>query len=96
MTAQQALDHLERALMKDEQGRFFFCCKTAIVIIKLHGITSPLRFPACDKIGFRIDGAALTIECLASGAVKKLVRWEEIETLAVGEPEMAHGNLFQG
>jgi hypothetical protein len=96
MTAQEANLHLEQALAKDPAGRYRFLCRKALVVVRLFGRTSPARFAARDKVGFRIDDWALTVEALDTGAIRKQFTWLQIESLSVGEPEMDNGPLFQG
>ena len=96
MTAQEANLHLEQALAKDPAGRYRFLCRKALVIVRVFGRTSPARFGARDKVGFRIDDRALTVEALDTGAIRKQFTWLQIESLSVGEPEIDNGPLFQG
>jgi len=96
MTPDDAIQRLDAACIKDCDGRFFFGCKGAVVILRLHGVHEPIEFPARDKLAFRIDRKSLKIERRDTGEVQNVFSWDDIESLTAGEPEMAHGKLFQG
>ena len=96
MTSDQALHHLETALIRDSEGRFRFACVKALVSIKLLGKPGCQRFGAKDKVAFRLDQDTLTIEHLNTGMAWRRFTWEQIDTLTAGEPETDSGSLFQG
>ena len=96
MTSDQALTHLETALIRDRAGTFRFACPKALVSIKLFGKPGCQHFAARDRVAFRIDEKALTIQHTDTGMTWHRFFWEQIETLAAGEPETDSGSLFQG
>lgn len=96
MTAQDAIQMLERALTKDNAGRYCFACRKASLFVRLRGILCASQFAARDKIGFRTDELGLTVEELKTGIVRKQFAWKQIESLCAGEPETDNGTLFQG
>lgn len=96
MTPEEAIQHLRRSCLKDHEGRYFFSCKEGFVAVRLRGIHDPLRFPARDRVAFRIGATGLQIERPDNGIVAKFFGWNEIESLMAGEPEMTGGALFQG
>ena len=96
MTTEDAIKRLEGGCLQDREGRFFFSCRGAVVVIKLHGVKELLHIPARDRVAFRIGAEALIIERLDTGVRKNWFPWSEIESLTAGEPEMAGGALFQG
>ncbi len=96
MTSDQALTHLGTALIRDREGTFRFACPKALVSIKILGKPGCQRFAAKDRVAFRIDEKELTIEHTDTGMAWHRFPWEQIETLAAGEPETDSGSLFQG
>jgi hypothetical protein len=96
MRVEEAERHLAGALARDPNGRFAFACKNALVTLRLRGSPEPLRFVLHDNVGFRTGRHGLTIEHLKTGAVRKRFAWDDLESVAAGEPEMADGSLFQG
>ena len=96
MAPHEAARNFQMACVNDREGRYFFSCKSAAVIVRLRGLHGPLSFPARARFRFRIDPDALQVERLDSGAIYLSIPWEDIESLAAGEPEMAGGALFQG
>jgi len=96
MTAREAHVHLDHALARDPAGRYCFRCRKALVLIRLYGGRSPARFCVRDRVGFRVNDDALTVEALDTGAVRKQFTWLQIESLSAGEPEVDNGPLFQG
>ena len=96
MTAQEAIDRLEPALSKDENGCYRFACRKASLVLRLLDKRVPLRFAPRDQVGFRTDDRALTVEELHTGVVRMQFAWKQIESLAAGEPEIDNGPLFQG
>ena len=96
MTPEDAINRLKRSCLQDRDGRYFFSCKSGVVVVRLHGIADPMQFPGRDHFAFRIGPEFFHIERRETGAAVQIFKWAEIETLAVGEPEMAGGALFQG
>jgi len=96
MTAQDAIQLLEPALMKDHAGRYYFACRKVALFVRLRGMLAPTRFAARDKMGFRTDELGLTVEELKTGVVRKKFPWKQMEDLFAGEPETDNGSLFQG
>ena len=96
MTSDEALSHLGTALIRDSEGKFRFACVKALVSIKLLGNPGCQRFAAKDRVAFRLDQNALTIERLDTGMPWRRFTWEQIDTLTAGEPETDSGSLFQG
>lgn len=96
MEQSEVIARLEPALMKDGQGRYCLLCKKASVVFKLRGHSSQLRFVARDKIALRTESHGLTLEDSETGAVQRVVLWDDIECLMAGEPETDNGSLFQG
>jgi hypothetical protein len=96
MRADEAEKRLAGALAKDSYGRYVFACKNAIVTVRLRGESEPLRYGLHDRVVFRTAPHALAVEHLETGATSIQFRWEDLETLAAGEPETADGSLFQG
>ena len=96
MTAEEAIQHLQTSCLRDHEGRYFFSCKEAFVSVKLRGIDEPLHFQARDKFVFRIGADFLQVERSDAPAVHRAFPWEEIESLAAGEPEASASGLFQG
>jgi hypothetical protein len=96
MDAREAAIRLEHTLAKGPDGRYCFACKKAFVMLKLVGRAHRVRFGARDQVAFRADPVCLTVERRDNGAVKQRFTWEQIECLAVGEPEVDNGPLFQG
>jgi hypothetical protein len=96
MTAQEGVERLKHVLTKDDADRYRFCCRKAFLMVRLLGLASPLRFSARDEVGFRIDERDLSVEEIKTGAIRKQFPWEQVECLAVGEPETDNGTLFQG
>ena len=96
MTPEDAIRRLESSCLQDREGRYFFSCKSGIVMVKLRGVADVMRFPARDHFAFRIGPEFLHIERQNSAAAVQIFKWSEIDTLAAGEPEMAGGALFQG
>ena len=96
MTPEDAIQQLEASCLKDRDGLFFFSCKEGLVALKLQGIAEAVHFPARDRLGFRIGPQGLGVERLSLGTQERFYRWDEIESLVAGEPEMSGGALFQG
>ena len=96
MTPEDAISRLKDSCLQDREGRYFFSCKSGIVVVRLRGAADSIRFPARGHFAFRIGQDFLQIERQETGAVLQIFRWPEIEMLAAGEPEMAGGALFQG
>ena len=96
MTAEEGINRLNAGCVKDREGRFFFSCKEAVVVLKVRGVHHPLHFPAQDRVAFRIADNGLKVERLDTGVAEKFFRWAEIESLVAGEPETTSGTLFQG
>ncbi len=96
MTSDEALKHLETALIRDSEGKFRFACMKALVSIKLRGQSRCKCFAAKDRVVFRIDHTALIIEHLDNGTTRYQFEWEQIVMLTAGEPETDSGSLFQG
>ncbi len=96
LTAAEASDRLSWALIKDEDGRYRFACRKALVTIKIYGARDRVRFCARDKVTFRIDPATLTVEQIDTGVIRSQYAWDQIECLAAGEPETDCRDLFQG
>ena len=96
MTSDEALYHLGTALIRDSEGKFRFACVKALVSIKLFSKRECQRFAAKDRVAFRLDPNALTVERLDTGLPCRRFAWDEIDTLTAGEPETDSGSLFQG
>ena len=96
MTPEDAISSLKGSCLQDREGRYFFSCKSGVVVVRLCGAVDSMKFPARDKFAFRIGPEFLHIEQRETGAVVQIFEWAEIEMLAAGEPEMAGGALFQG
>ena len=76
----------------DNRYRFV---RNGILVLKLTN-TAPRRFKARDKVSFRIDCRGVIVEDLKTSAPRERFLWEDIESLAAGEPETTSGALFQG
>lgn len=83
-------------MKRDDAGTFHFACGKAMVSIKLVGHPGCRRFCAKDRVVFLTDGNALTIQYSESRITRCRFPWDQIETLAAGEPETDSGSLFQG
>jgi hypothetical protein len=96
VTSEEGVRRLEPALRRDAAGAFHFACVKALVSIKLRGHHGCRRFCAKDHVVFVADGNALTIQYKETGVMRCRFPWDQIETLAAGEPETDSGSLFQG
>ncbi len=96
MQAYEAAERLQGALARDPYGRYAFACKNAIVTLRVRGNPEPLRYGWRDKVAFRTEPHALAFEHADSGTVRMQFQWDDLESLAAGEPETADGSLFQG
>ena len=96
MTPQDAISRLEGSCLQDREGRYFFSCRSGVVVVRLHGMADSMQFPGRNHFAFRIGPEYFQIERRETGAAIQIFKWAEIETLAAGEPEMAGGALFQG
>jgi len=96
MTPEDVVCRLKGSCLQDREGRYFFSCKSGIVVVRLRGAAHSMQFPARDHFAFRIGPEFLHVERRETGAVVQVFKWAEIEMLAAGEPEMAGGVLFQG
>lgn len=66
------------------------------MLVKFRDSRATKLFSAADRVSFRIDDLGIAVTDLRTGAVRELLLWQEIETLAAGEPETSNGMLFQG
>ncbi len=73
-----------------------FSSRKAMLFVRLLGARSLVQFAAHDGVAFRIDDANLTVEDLKTRAVRKILPWSRIESVAMGEPESDNSYLFQG
>lgn len=96
MNVQDAMGQLSGKLMKKGQDRFCFPCGKAVLFIRLAGARSLVRFAAHEDVAFRIDAANLIVEDLRTHAVRRMLPWDRIESVAMGEPESDNSCLFQG
>jgi hypothetical protein len=96
MTLCEAAQNLQFSLTRDNAGIYHLPCPKALLKVKIRGTPLSLRFPARDKFCFRLDEEGLTIERMKPGTVYMRLAWEQIESLAAGEPETDSGLLFQG
>lgn len=97
MNAQDAINRLSGALIKEGQpDRYRFACGKTVLLVRLLGTRTPIRFAARDRVAFRIDAANFTVEDLRTHAIRNAFPWNRIESVAAGEPESENSDLFQG
>jgi hypothetical protein len=96
MTFREATDDLQFSLTRDRAGIYHLPCPKAFLKVKIRGTPLSLRFAERDKYCFRLEEEGLTIERKKTGTVYVRLKWEQIESLAAGEPETDSGLLFQG
>ena len=96
MTMQDAMGHMGGTLIREGQDRYCFACGKTLLVVRLVGGQTPVRFVARDRVAFRIDAMNLTVEDLRTHAVRRKFSWDRIESVAMGEPESDNSDLFQG
>ena len=96
MNAQDALSRLSGMLKDEGQGRYHLICDRSVLLVRLVGASTSLRFASRDHVAFRIDAANLTIEDVRTHAKRVAFRWSSIESVAAGEAESDNSDLFQG
>jgi hypothetical protein len=96
MNVQDAMRQLTGTLVKMGQDRYYFACGRAVLLVRLVGARTLVRFVARDRVAFRIDAVNLTIEDLRTCAIRRKFVWDKIECVAAGEPESDNSDLFQG
>lgn len=96
MDSQDAIHQLSGALIKEGHDRYRFAHGKTVLLVKLLGTRTPIRFATCDRVVFRIDAANLTVEDLKTHTMRNAFPWNRIESVAAGEPESENSDLFQG
>ena len=96
MTMQEAKGRMGGTLIREGRDRYCFACGKTLLVLRLVGRQTPVRFVAGDRVAFRIDAVNLTVEDLRTHAVRKKFSWDGIESVAMGEPESDNSDLFQG
>ena len=96
MDAQDAMDRLSGALIKEGQDRYRLKCVKTILFVRLVGARTSIRFAARDRVLFKIDPASLTVEDLKTHGIRNKFPWNLVESVAAGEPESDNSDLFQG
>ena len=96
MTMQEAMGHMGGTLVREGQDRYCFACGKTLLVVRLVGGQTAVRFVARDRVAFRIDAVNLTVEDLRTHAVRRKFSWDRIESMAMGEPESDNSDLFQG
>jgi hypothetical protein len=96
MTMQEAMGRMGGTLIREGRDRYCFACGKTLLVLRLVGGQTPVRFVAGDRVAFRIDAANLTVEDLRTRAVRKKFSWDRIESVVMGEPESDNSDLFQG
>ena len=96
MNVQDAMRQLTGTLIKEGQDRYCFACGKAVLLVRLVGARTLVRFVARDRVAFRIDAVNLTIEDLRTRATRRKFVWNQIESVVAGEPESDNSDLFQG
>jgi len=96
MNVYKAFHSLRHSLAREAVGIYRLPCRKAFLRVMLRGASEPLLFRAQENVCFRVDGNGLTVEKLRTGDVYMHFPWEQVESLAVGEPETDSGLLFQG
>jgi hypothetical protein len=96
MDSQDAISRLSGALIKEGQDRYRLARGKTVLLLRLLGARTSIRFAARDHVVFRMDAAKLTVEDLRTHAMRKTFSWDRIESVAAGEPESENSDLFQG
>jgi len=87
---------LNGSLIKEGQDRYRLACDKAVLLVRLVGARTSIRFAARDRVALRVDGAKLTVEDLPTHTIRDAFPWNRIESVAAGEPESENSDLFQG
>ena len=96
MTAQDAMARLSGMLMEDGQDRYRLRCRKTILLVRLLGSQTSIRFAARDRVAFRVDAVNLTVVDVRTHGIRHTIPWSRIESVAAGEPESENRDLFQG
>ena len=94
MTRQEAVAHL-RVLEESVPGTFVIRCRAVHVIVRVHTSAEPIIVGCRDGITLRSTDEGLVIASVTTGT-SRLIAWDDIVSMAVGEPETSDGHLSQG
>lgn len=96
MTVDEGISLLIPSLVRTDPRQYRFGCQNGIVLVRFRNNPKVKRFSAADHVTFGLDDRGIAVKDLKSGVVRELLLWQEIESLAAGEPETSNGMLFQG
>ena len=96
MNMQEVMRRVGGTMIKEGQDRYCFASGKIVLVVRLVGGQTPVRFVPRDRVAFRIDAVNLTVEDLKTHAVRGKFSLDRIESVATGEPESDNSDLFQG
>jgi len=91
----EVLAHLT-PLEEDNSGGFCIRCRALRVLIRVRNAVAPITVGFRDGMRFHASENGLVLDPGKSGKNRRVVPWNEIACIAVGEPETTDGHLFQG